>query len=828
MKKWLMIIMSIVFTACFTSAQSVIDRWDFNVADGAINTQGSTSDLGAGGITWPDKSVAKISNNTAVFFGDGINSLNNYFASASGLSVNQNETSGKYQISFDIVSADFANTAAKNQQATWGIGFRAASGDDCAVRLTYEGRLNVTNVNSAGVSNILANADQFQLSFVDKDFVYATSIDFKTAGSSLANLNVRQVYDLDAGTYDIYYTLVPAAETLLYSGSIPDAFTLSEFRIASQQFNGSAIWEAGDILAVDNIELTQLVAPIVDDGLDLIEQWDFSADSLVGENGNDFPDLAPSIWNDVAGDDALTFDPLVDQYRTENMTITPGDQDIYISWKLNSWDLSEMGTASSAYFGLEGIDNVGVELYNDISTNVWAAVRVGNTKVVKARVAKGILTGTGPLQITARLDFVNNEVQLFVSNFGGWENWTGVQWADVTTIANEYTASLDLSAVLSSGNFIQARMAATGLATSEQVTVDQVFIKEAPATGPITVSIVKKVGATYGKNLGVTTLGTFADARPNDVFVVIASGSNKNHLQSNAVSWVSSDGGIAGTTQYFTQNSVGIWYASVTAGGTFDASFTIVDNYTTIGAYLVRADSGDPLQVDTQGKYLAKSISSTSAALTYSFGAASDGVVIESVSTAAQPGAAPDTVLINYSNSGKREIGSGDFSNTTMLNTSWTIGQSTALGNVGLGGIAIYADLSGPDTPASLYNDWLSGEGHSSNTNLLEDADGDGVNNLVDYAIGGVANLPVGSEDSAYLQYVHIQLDDTEATARGLSYVVEMKNDLTSAVSWSTTGIEFVGSAADTPVAGYLTVTNRIPMTDTEKFLRLKVQFINP
>ena len=833
MKKWLMIIMSIACVTCVTSAQSVIDSWDFNVADGTINTQGSYSDLGAGGITWPDKGVAAISNNTAVFFGEGTNSLNNYFASASGLSANQNETSGKYQLRVDIVSADFANTAAKDQSATWGIGFRAVSGDDCAVRLTYEGRLNVTNINSAGVSNILANADQFQLNFVDKDFAYATSVDFEIAGNSLANLNIRQVYDLDAGTYDIYYTLAPAAETLLYSGSVPDAFTLSELRIASQQYNGNSIWEAGDILAVDNIELTQLVAPIVYDGLDLIELWDFTSDSLTGENGNEFPDLVPSVWNDVPGDDALTLSPDADQYRTRNVTITPAGGNMYISWKLDSWNLDEIATASTAYFGLDDgtANNIGVEIYNDTSTNVWASLRVGNTKLVKARIVRGSATGTGPLQITARLDFADNEVQLFVSSDGNWLNWSGVQWADADVVAAQYTASLDLNSVLTGGSFSRTRMAVAGFDVSEQVTVNQVFIKDEPFADAVTVGIIDKFGNTYGKNLGVTTLGNFADAQPNDVFVVIASGSNKNHLQSNAVSWVSSDSGVAGTTQFFTQSAVGIWYAPVTASGTFDANFTIVDNYTTIGAYLVRADSGGALQVSTQGKYLAKAVTSVSAALTYVFGAASDGVVIEGISTAAQLGATPDNVLLDFTNSGKREIGSGEFGNTTVLNTSWTIDQSVALGNVGLGGIAIYADYTAPggeDTPASLYSDWLSGEGHSSSTNLLEDADGDGVNNLVDYAIGGAANLPSGSEDGAYLQYVHVQWDDTEATARGLIYAVQANTNLTSAASWNTNGIEVVGSATDTPATGHLTVTNRIPMTDAEKFLRLKVQFTNP
>jgi len=144
---------------------------------------------------------------------------------------------------------------------------------------------------------------------------------------------------------------------------------------------------------------------------------------------------------------------------------------------------------------------------------------------------------------------------------------------------------------------------------------------------------------------------------------------------------------------------------------------------------------------------------------------------------------------------------------------------------VSLVGVAVYYStnlLATPDTPSSLYNDWLGGE--TVNTNLLEDANDDGVNNLTDYAIGGAANLPVSAIDGSYLTYVHVQWDDTESAARGLSYEVQATTNLVSG-TWSTNGVELVGSAADTPAAGYLTVTNRIPSAESEEFLRLHIEF---
>jgi len=825
MTRYILTTLIVLAVAGAATAQSVIDSWDFNVADGAISTQGSYSDLGGGNITWPDKSVAAISNNVAVFFGQGTNSTDNYFSSAKGLSANANETSGKYQLSVDIVSADFTNTAAKDQKATWGIGLRGSSGDsstDNFFRLTYDGNLNVTNSTSAGVTNIYADANHFFLSCDAKDTNFGSSANTNFPGSSLSNLNVRQVYDLDAGTYEVYYTLAPATETLLYSGELTDGVKLGELHIASQQFNGGSIWELGDVLAVDNIELTQLVAPTEEDPYTTIEQWDFSGDSLTGLNGNAFPDLDPSVWNDVAGDDALTLSPDANQFRTKNVTITPSGGDMYISWTLNSWDYSDTNTANTAFFGLKGSDTIGIELYSETS-NMWASVRAGNTKLVKARIAKGVQTNSSPLQVTARLDYAEEEVQLFISNDGNWQNWTGVEWASSAVIDADYKASFDFSTVLTNGNYTQTRMAVQNFATNEQVTVDQVYIKEAPATNPITVGVIDKAGGTQNNTPGTVNIGTFT-AEANDVLVLLASGSNGNHIEADRVAWDSSDGGTTDATTLHKRSAVGIWYATVTASGTFDINYTKTNNYTTVAAYLVRADGGEALSVDIQSVFVAAG--GTSAALSYTFDNASDGIIIEALSTGAGGGASADDVMLEYNNSGtmKRGIGSLEFGNETTLNTSWTVVQSGADKNASLAGIAVYKDAYVPvqeDTPSSLYAAWL-GSDKSANTNLLEDVDGDGVNNLVAYATGDT--LPTQTADSTYLNYVHVQWNASNAAARGLSYEVQANTDLVFE-DWATNGVELVGSVDDIPALGYTTVTNRVPVDQDAKFLQLEIIF---
>lgn len=337
------------------------------------------------------------------------------------------------------------------------------------------------------------------------------------------------------------------------------------------------------------------------------------------------------------------------------------------------------------------------------------------------------------------------------------------------------------------------------------------------------VIILGRAGGTLGNDLtNSQTIATFT-AEAGDVLVFGAVGSNNSHIQTNAVSWNSSDGGTVDTTVLTDTAAVGMWYTTVIAGGTFTVDFMPTNNYTTVGAYQIRATDPGSLQLDVQKKYLNGDASNTTSTITYDIASESAVALIEMVGTTSAGITANDGVTLDYINSPpKRGMGSAAYTNLSSLATSWTTDQSTA-GYIAVAGIAAYLQSTNAvATPQSLYEDWLGSE--TVNTNLLEDVDGDGVNNLVDYAVGGAANLPVSAADGSYLTYVHVQWDDTEAAARGLSYEVQATSNLVSG-AWTTNDVEFVGSAADTPAAGYLTVTNRIPLTDAEEFLRLHIEF---
>ena len=117
-------------------------------------------------------------------------------------------------------------------------------------------------------------------------------------------------------------------------------------------------------------------------------------------------------------------------------------------------------------------------------------------------------------------------------------------------------------------------------------------------------------------------------------------------------------------------------------------------------------------------------------------------------------------------------------------------------------------------------------------TNGLDDADGDGVNNLGEYGLGGDPSLAadsgaepfyVLSSENGGLFYVYPQRED----ATDLVYTLERATDLVAA-DWTNAFYEVTGTGVWSSVSGFLAVTNRLPFTDdSAQFLRLSVQLAN-
>ncbi len=113
---------------------------------------------------------------------------------------------------------------------------------------------------------------------------------------------------------------------------------------------------------------------------------------------------------------------------------------------------------------------------------------------------------------------------------------------------------------------------------------------------------------------------------------------------------------------------------------------------------------------------------------------------------------------------------------------------------------------------------------------MYTDPDGDGLNNLAEYGMGGnptnrndQGNVPAGSvvqDGGSWLEYVHFER--TDKSARGLSYTPEHALNLVSP-AWTNSGIVPAGTGGLN--SEFNTVTNRISTESVDQqFLRLQVE----
>lgn len=119
-----------------------------------------------------------------------------------------------------------------------------------------------------------------------------------------------------------------------------------------------------------------------------------------------------------------------------------------------------------------------------------------------------------------------------------------------------------------------------------------------------------------------------------------------------------------------------------------------------------------------------------------------------------------------------------------------------------------------------------------SATNMTDDADNDGLNNLIEFAFGG---NPLDSEDTGYQPSVSLQQEDgtnwleyvyaerIDAGDRGLSYSVEQTTNLVPGV-WTNAGSGFAGTG-ELESGLFNSVTNRV-LADfkAQQFLRISVE----
>ena len=138
-------------------------------------------------------------------------------------------------------------------------------------------------------------------------------------------------------------------------------------------------------------------------------------------------------------------------------------------------------------------------------------------------------------------------------------------------------------------------------------------------------------------------------------------------------------------------------------------------------------------------------------------------------------------------------------------------------------------------TPESAYRQWIEEFDTESGTGMLDDANGDGIKNLIEYALGGSpevednrAILPVFSvtapalptpEEGQWAEYVYLRRRDH--LARGLFYQLETTDNLVSGI-WANDGHQETG--AGVLDSQFEIVTNRIRIDlKPQQMLRLQI-----
>ncbi len=135
--------------------------------------------------------------------------------------------------------------------------------------------------------------------------------------------------------------------------------------------------------------------------------------------------------------------------------------------------------------------------------------------------------------------------------------------------------------------------------------------------------------------------------------------------------------------------------------------------------------------------------------------------------------------------------------------------------------------MVGAASPSQRYSLWTDAyPSLGSSTNLVDDPDSDGMDNLLEYALGGdptvsdaAGILPGSGLDAGWMYYIYSRRLD--AADRGLDYSVVSGTDLV--YGSLTNATEEVGSA--TVDAEFETVTNRMPVdVETQAFMKLNVE----
>ena len=495
---------------------------------------------------------------------------------------------------------------------------------------------------------------------------------------------------------------------------------------------------------------------------------------------------------------------------------------VRLSWTYQSLNWTNSPTANNK-IGIRLWDDtnseyvsISLEDNNDkIFTYVKSSAGLGGLTYKSGRLINGMIDESTPRTVYMELDYANSEVRTYADTWQ-WNNGSNV-----------HTNTVDFAGanVTNISNF-QAWYQNWG--TGDQIELSNLAVEMFSTAEPEGVYIAQKETHISANTVELNTFASLVVTTGD--WVVVQAASNIDAWEENSI--VFSGVGTTSPIQFSKQNAGAtayLWYAPVADAGIMDITLEVTNSaYATLGAYVVRSATG-------AAEVLAMPSTSATDLFAYTniyeFGTSSTGVLIEAFAAYAEGMTLdnPNFVIDVNQGVGKRTVGTASFSDVSSITNIYSTSVTNRNG-------AVYGIAFGPattTTPTDLYEAWVAEyPGLGSDTSLSDDADGDLLANLSEYAMGGDPSdnadrglfpEPSMQADSGtnYLQYVHYERADKEA--RGLDYILEVGTDLIF-TNWSGNGIEFVGSGASGS-SGFNAVTNRI-MTDDEgvQFLHLQIE----
>jgi GH35 family endo-1,4-beta-xylanase len=319
-------------------------------------------------------------------------------------------------------------------------------------------------------------------------------------------------------------------------------------------------------------------------------------------------------------------------------------------------------------------------------------------------------------------------------------------------------------------------------------------------------------------------------AQKGDVLAVLSASNSGSDPDAGSVSF---SGTALDSITYDNNNQWGAtasyWYTTVRSNGIVQVDVTTpgsADAYPSFGLYQLRAGSNEEVV------FLATASAGSGAALignvtnSYDFVGTQAGLCLEAVSSfrTAIP-VNTNTVVDITRGSSSRSIAHGIFQASDPYESIWNNSDKS----VSLIGLA-FGSVPG-NSPEAFYALWSGQFDLGDLDTLTDDPDGDLLDNLAEYAMGGdpTNRLDVGyvpefkffeTGGTNYVEYVYSGRND--AAARGLTYSVETTDDLTDGV-WTNSGFAFVG--ADGAHEEFSTMTNHLPVVDGSGFIRLNIRF---